>query len=349
MKLGDIAKHLGLSAEGGAEVEIHGLAALEDAGPGELSFVTGPRYRKAFEASKGAAFLVPHDFDAGSRPCLRSPNPYADFARVIELLVPVPPGPERGVHPTAVIGPGAEIAEDACIGAYVVVGAGSHIGPRTVLHPHVVLYTEVQIGEDTVVHSGAQIRDGVRIGSRVTIDNGAVIGSEGFGYVFLTDGSRLRIPHRCPVEIGDDTDIGANTTIDSAHPGHLRHGEPSTATRIGRGVKIDNLVQVGHGCVIGDGSTLCAQVGIAGGAALGRNVMLGGQSAVRGGVRIGDGALAGARTGVSGDLEPGAQVLGAPHMERRRFARAMAAFKRLPELVYRVRRLEKRLGVDEDK
>jgi UDP-3-O-[3-hydroxymyristoyl] glucosamine N-acyltransferase len=349
LKLGDIAKRLGLPLEGGADVEIRGLAALDDAGEGELAFVTGPRYRKSFEASRAAAFLVPPDFDVAGRPCLRTPNPYADFARVVELLLPAPSRPETGIHPTAVVGAGTEIAKDAAIGACVVIGPGSRIGARSVIHPNAVLYSEVVIGEDTVIHSGAQIRDGVRIGSRVTIDNGAVIGSEGFGYVFLEDGSRIRIPHRCSVEIGDDTDIGANTTIDASHPGHLRYGEPETRTRIGRGVKIDNLVQVAHGCVIGDGSTLCSGVGLAGRTEVGKRVMFGGQSASRGDVRIGDGALVGARAGVASDLEPGEQVLGAPHMERRRWGRAMAVFKRLPELMQRVRRLEKRLGVDEDK
>ena len=345
MKLGEIASHLGLALEEGAEVEIRGLARLEDAGPEDLGFVTGPRYRDAFEASRAGAFLVPPGFDTGGRSCLRSRNPYADFARAIALLLPPPHRPERGVDPTAVVASGAEIAEDACIGPYVVLGPRVRIGARTVIHPHVVLYAGVVVGEDCEIHSGAQIRDGVRLRDRVTIDNGAVIGSEGFGYVPLEDGSRLRVPHRCPVTIGDDTDIGANTTIDASHPGHPRSGHPETRTWIGRGVKVDNLVHVAHGCSIGDGSTLCAQVALAGRTEVGRGVLFGGQSASIGGVRIGDGALVGARAGVSGDLEPGAQVLGAPHMERRRWARAMAAFKRLPELVRRVRRIEAQLGL----
>jgi UDP-3-O-[3-hydroxymyristoyl] glucosamine N-acyltransferase len=345
VKLGEIAARLELPLEGDPELEVRGLAGLTDARPDELSFVTGPRYRQAFEGSSAGAFLVPPDFDALGRPCLRSRAPYADFARAVDLLVPGPPRPAPGIHPTAVVSPDAQIGQDVSIGPYVVVGPRAQVGDRTILHPHVVLYADVQIGGDCVVHSGVGLREGVRLGDRVVVENGAVLGSEGFGYAFREDGVRIRVPHRCSVEVGDESDIGANTTIDASHPGQPRFGHEVTRTWVGRGVKIDNLVQIGHGCAIGDESTVCAQVGLAGGTELGRGVLFAGQSASAGHLRIGDGAMVGARSGVSGDLEPGAQVLGAPHMERRRWARAIAAFRRLPELVQRVRRLEKHLGI----
>lgn len=348
MKLGEIAARLKLPLEGDPDLEVRGLAGLEDARADELSFVTGPRYRRAFERSSAAAFLLPPDFDALGRPCLRSRAPYADFARAVDLLIPGPPAPAPGIHPTAVISPDAQIGKDVSIGPYVVVAPRAQVGDRTVLHPHVVLYADARVGSDCVLHAGVCVRESVRLGDRIVVENGAVLGSEGFGYAFREDGVRIRIPHRCSVEVGDDTDIGANTTIDASHPGQPRYGQDVTRTWVGRGVKIDNLVQIGHGCAIGDQSTLCAQVGLAGGTELGRGVMFGGQSASAGHLRIGDGAMVGARTAVSGDLEPGAQVLGTPHMERRRWARAIAAFRRLPELLQRVRRLEKHLGINRE-
>jgi UDP-3-O-[3-hydroxymyristoyl] glucosamine N-acyltransferase len=348
VKLGDIAARLRLPLEGDPDLEVRGLAGLEDARPDELSFVTGPRYRRAFEGSRAAAFLVPPDFDVLGRSCLRSRAPYADFARAVDLLLPGAPPPAPGIHPTAVVSADAQIGEDVSIGPYVVVAPRAQVGDRTILHPHVVLYADAQVGCDCVLHSGVCVRERVRLGDRVTVENGAVVGSEGFGYAVGEDGVRIRIPHRCSVEVGDDTDIGANTTIDASHPAQPRYGRDATRTWVGRGVKIDNLVQVGHGCAIGDGSTLCAQVGLAGGTEVGRGVLFAGQSASAGHLRIGDGAMVGARAGVSGDLEPGAQVLGAPHMERRRWGRAIAVFRQLPELLQRVRRLEKHLGIKQE-
>jgi UDP-3-O-[3-hydroxymyristoyl] glucosamine N-acyltransferase len=196
-----------------------------------------------------------------------------------------------------------------------------------------------------VIHSGAALREGVRLGDRVTVKNGAVIGAEGFGHVVIAGRGRVAIAHPCPVEIGADSEIGANSAIDASHPGQARHGHAETRTRIGVGVKIDNLVQVGHGAAIGDHSTLCAQVGLAGSTTVGRNVTFGGQSASAGHVEVGDGALVGARAAVATDLEPGAQVLGTPAMERRAWGRFVAARKRIPELFARVRRIEQRLGL----
>lgn len=346
MKLGEIASWLGVPLEGRPDVEIGGLAGLDDAGPGDLSFVTGRRYRRAFERSRGGAFLVPPGFDSLERPSLRSRAPYADFARAVELFYPPPVRPVSGVHPTAVLGEGVEIGREVSIGPYVVLGARVRIGDRTVIHPHVTLYADVVVGRECVLHAGVHLREGVRLGDRVRIENGVVLGGEGFGYALREDGVRIRVPHCCPVEVGDDTDIGANTTIDASHPGQPHFGHGRTRTWIGKGVKIDNLVTVGHGCSVGDLSTIASQVGLAGGTEIGRGVLFAGQAASAGHLRVGDGAMVGGRTAVTGDLAPGAQVLGVPHMERRRWARAVVALRRLPELVHRVRRLELRLGID---
>jgi UDP-3-O-[3-hydroxymyristoyl] glucosamine N-acyltransferase len=348
VKLGELAAQLDLSLEGSPDLEIRGVSGLSDAGPTDLSFVTGSRYASAFRASQAGAFLLPHGFDSEGRPCLRSPSPYGDFARAIDLVFPPMQAPLPGIHETAVLGEGVELGRDVSIGAFCAIGPHCRIGDRSVLHPHVTLYAGVELGSDCVIHSGAHLREGTRLGARVVVQNGVVLGSDGFGHAYLADGTRVTIPHRCPVQVGDDVEIGANTTVDSSHPGQPRRGLPETRSHIGRGVKIDNLVQIGHGCSVGDGSTLAAQVGLAGSSVLGRNVTIGGQAGLAGHLEIGTGAIVGAKTGVSSDVEPGAVVLGYPHVSRRQFGRIVAVWKRLPELWRRVARLEERLGDDGD-
>ncbi len=345
MLLADLAAALSLEFEGDGSVSLDGVASLEDAGPSELAFVTGARYQGAFAASRAGAFLLPPGFDALDRPCLRSPAAYADFARAIDLFHPRRL-PAPGIHASAVVASDAVIGAETSVGACAVVGAGARIGARVCIHPHVTVYPDVEIGDDSEIHSGAQLREGVRIGKRVLINNGAVIGAPGFGFTTRADGVRVRIPHVCPVEIGDDSEIGANTTIDASHPGHLRRGHAQVRTRIGVGVKIDNGVQIAHGCEIGDHSTLCAHVGLAGSTVIGRFVYVGGKAASAGHLTIGDLSLVGAMAAVSGDLPPGSQVLGVPAIERGLWAKVIAAQKRLPELLRRVRGIEKRLDRD---
>lgn len=344
VQLGKLAVDLDLECEGDPALEVRGLAGLRDASPQDLSFVTGERYRRDFELSGAGAYLAPPDFDTEGRPCLRTRAPYADFARAIELLHPRSK-PAPGVHETAVLGGGVALGKDVSVGPYCVIGAGASIGDRTCIHAQVILYPGVRIGVDCEIHSGVHLRDDVTLGDRCVIQNGAVIGGEGFGFTSRADGTRIRVPHRCPVEIGDDCEIGANSTIDASHPGHSRRGHPEVRTRLGNGVKVDNLVQIGHGTDIGDGATLCALVGLAGSSEVGRGVYIGGQAGVADGVRIGPGALIGGGTGVAGDIEAGAQVLGYPPMERRLWWRVMAASKRLPQLLRRVREIEKKVDI----
>jgi UDP-3-O-[3-hydroxymyristoyl] glucosamine N-acyltransferase len=231
------------------------------------------------------------------------------------------------------------------VGPYAVIGARCRIGAGSRIHAHATLYPGVHVGEHCVIHSGAHLREGVRLGDRVVIQNGAVIGGDGFGFVTRPDGVRVRVPHRSAVWLCDDVEIGANTTIDASHTGHPQHAPGSSATFIGPGVKIDNLVQVGHGCTIGDGATLCAQVGLAGSTSVGRRVYMAGQAAAKGHVAIGDGSLIGGKTAVTSDVPPGSQILGVPPgMDRRRWAKIVAAWKRLPDLLVRVRKLEQALG-----
>jgi UDP-3-O-[3-hydroxymyristoyl] glucosamine N-acyltransferase len=342
VQLGEIAIALGLPLEGDPKLDIDGLAGLDDAGEGELSFVTGPRYREAVDGSRASAFLAPLDFDLGGRACLRSAQPYLDFTRAIELLYP-----ERAtlpeVHPTAVIGDRTELGKDVSIGAYAVLGDDVQIGDRSRIDPHVTIYPDCTIGRDCTVHAGARLHSRVRLGDRVVIHSGAVIGSQGFGFAFGTDGTRVRVPHRAGVVIEDDAEIGANTTIDASQAAHAHDAQGRASTRIGRGVKIDNQVQVAHGCEIDDGSTLCAGAGIAGSSRIGKNVFFGGLSATSGNLRVADGTVVLGMSGVMSDTEPGAQLVGVPVLPRRLFFRILAASKRLPELLKRVDRLERRL------
>ncbi len=347
MRLQELATALGLAFEGDPDLEIQGLAGLRDATPSELSFVTGEQYSKDFEASKGAVFLAPPDFETRGRPCLRATAPYAEFARAVDILYPRE-RPAPGTHKTAVVAADVVLGLNVSIGAYAVLGSRVRIGDRSCIHPHVTLYPGVRIGVDCEIHSGAQLRDGVTLGDRCVIQNGAVIGAEGFGFVFREDGTRVRVPHRCPVELGNDCEVGANSTIDAAHPGHSRRGHSQVRTRIGDGVKIDNLTHVGHGSSIGPGATLCAQVGLSGSSSVGAGAFLAGQVGVGDNVHIGERTLVGGKTGVTSDVGPDMQVLGYPHMERRLWGRVMVASKRLPELLRRVRELEKKIDTDDE-
>jgi UDP-3-O-[3-hydroxymyristoyl] glucosamine N-acyltransferase len=347
VKLAELAAALGLPFEGDGALALDGLASLDDAGPRELAFVTGPKYKAAFAASRAGAFLLPPDFDALGRPCLRSRAPYADFARAIEVLLPRPK-PPAGVHPTAVVAPDARLGADVSVGAYAVIGAGARLGARVRVHPHVTIYPGVEIGDDSEIHSGSHLREGVRLGKRVVVQNGAVLGAPGFGFATRADGVRIRIPHVSPVELGDDCEIGANTTIDASHPGHPKRGHGEVRTRLGADVKVDNQVQIGHGCELADHVTVCAQTGLAGSTVVGKYVFLAGRSASAGHLTIGDGAIVGAQASAASDIAPGAQVLGYPAMERRLWTRVIAASKRLPELVKRVARLERKLGVESE-
>jgi UDP-3-O-[3-hydroxymyristoyl] glucosamine N-acyltransferase len=340
--LRDVARELELAFEGDGAIPLEGLASLEDAGVRDLSFVTGPRYRAAFRSSRAGAVIAPPGFDAEGRSCLRASAPYVAFARAVDLFQPRP-GPEPGVHPTAVVAPDAVLAAGVYVGPFAVIGRRVRIGARTRIHAHVTLYDGVHVGADCEIHSGAALREDVELGDRVSVQNGSVIGAEGFGFAYTAEGRRVRIPHRGSVVVGDEAQIGANTTIDASHAGHPRRGDTRARTRIGRGVAIDNLVQVGHGCAVGDHSTLCADVALGGSTVLGRGVTLAGAVKSAGHLQVGDGAMAAGASALVGDVEAGARVAGIPHMDLRLWRRAMVALRSLPELLGRVRRLERQL------
>lgn len=333
MKLKEIAEILGCELVGDGDVEITGVAAMERAGPTELTFLANPKYARKVRECRAAAILVSEPVTQAPIRSLVSRNPYLDFARALELFYQ-PPRPAPGIHPTAVIAPSATIGPNASIGAYVVIGDDVVIGRNAVLHPHVVIYPGAQIGDDFCAHSFAVVREFCRIGNRVTLQNGAVVGGDGFGFAKRADGTHHKIVQSGIAVIEDDVEIQSLSAVDRATVGE---------TRVKRGAKIDNLVQVGHACVVGENNILCAQVGLAGSSILEENVLLAGQAGVSGHLTIHRNAVVYAQSGVGGDVPEGAVISGSPAFDARQWRRAVTAFPSLPELLKRVRELEHRL------
>ena len=329
MKLSDIVDALGVRLENGSpETEITGVAGIEVAGPGELTFISNPKYAGAARTTKASAVIVAEGLPAIAAAMLRSTNPYLDFARALELFHPATRY-SAGVHPTAEVAQSSKVGAGAHIGPYVVIGENVEIGANAVLLAHVVIYRGVKIGDNFLAHSHAVVREFCRIGNNVVLQNGVVIGADGFGFAKDEAGRWHKIPQAQPVVIGDDVEIQANSCIDRASVGE---------TRIGRGTKIDNLVQVGHGSHIGEDSLLASQVGLAGSTEIGNKVLLLGQVGVVGHCKVGDGAIVTPQSGVAGDVEPGAIVSGAPAVEHRLWLKYSAALNRLPELVKLLRK-----------
>jgi UDP-3-O-[3-hydroxymyristoyl] glucosamine N-acyltransferase len=328
--LRELAARLGCALRGDGEVEVRRVCGIEDAVPGDLTFVSNPRYVPRLATTRASAVIVGPELET-PLPSLLAANPYLTFARAVALLHPQP-SPPAGIDPTAAVHPTAELGEGVHVGAMAVVGSRVRIGARTVIHPHVVLYPEVQVGEDCLLHSGVQVRERCRLGHRVIVQNGAVIGADGFGFAKDAEGRYEKIPQVGTVVIDDDVEIGALTAVDRAALGE---------TRIGRGTKIDNLVQIGHSVTIGCDTVIAGQVGIAGSTKVGDRVVLAGQVGVVGHIAIGDGVIVTAQTGVPGDVEPGAVISGSPAIENRTWLRSIAVFAKLPELSKRVRQLER--------
>jgi UDP-3-O-[3-hydroxymyristoyl] glucosamine N-acyltransferase len=332
LKLRELAERLGCELRGDGGIEIEGVAGIEQAGPGDLTFLANPRYASHLATTRAAAVILGPGHEAGL-PCLVSDNPYLAFTRAVAVLRP-PGRPAPGVHPSAQVDPGAVLGPDVHVGALAVVGRGVRLGARTTLHPQVVLYEDVEVGEDCVLHSGVQVRERCRLGNRVVVQNGAVIGGDGFGFARDPEGRYRKFPQVGIVVIEDDVEIGALTAVDRAALGE---------TRIGRGTKLDNLVQVGHSVTIGEDSVLAGQVGVAGSARIGSRVTLAGQVGVAGHLTVGDGVIATAQTGIPGSVEKGRIVSGYPAIENRSWLRSSAVFAKLPELQRRLRELERKV------
>ncbi len=332
MKLADIAAQRGGVLEGDGNIDIAGVSSLAEAGPGDLTFLANPRYAADVAGTRAAAVLVAMDW-TGVSPCavLRVENPDRAFADVALMLSPPPVSFGTGVHPSAVIGAGATLGDAVYIGPCCVIEPGAVIGDRTVLVAGCYIGHAASIGADCRLYAHVSVRERCVLGDRVIVHDGSVIGSDGFGYTPAPHGAWQKVMQLGIVTVGDDVEIGANVTIDRA-----RFGK----TRIGNGVKVDNLVQIAHNVQVDEHSVMASQVGISGSTRIGRHVQLGGQAGLAGHLSIGDRAVVGAQAGVTKDVAGGSFVSGYPAMEHRKATRLHAHMMRLPELKDKVRELE---------
>jgi UDP-3-O-[3-hydroxymyristoyl] glucosamine N-acyltransferase len=338
MKLGELAIRLKAELRGDADLEITGVRGIEEAGPSEVTFVANPKYTGLARQTKAAAVLVEPDFPEIAAATLRLKNPYLAFARTLGFFYQ-PPSYAPGIHPTAVIDPTAEVGQGAHIGAYVVIGPNVRLGPNATLLPHVVIYPGVSVGSHLFAHAHAVVRENCVLGDHVTLENGAIVGADGFGFAKNEEGRWQKIPQSGPVRLGNYVDVQANATIDRATVG---------ATEIGDGTKVDNLVQVGHGSRVGENTLLCAQAGLAGSSVVGNNAILAGQAGVAGHCSLGDGVILTAQSGVSHDVPAGKMISGSPAFDNRLWLRAVTVFQRLPELLKRLDRVEKKLAARDE-
>jgi UDP-3-O-[3-hydroxymyristoyl] glucosamine N-acyltransferase len=343
MTVAELAAKLGAPCEGDTAAVIRRAASLRDAVAGDVTFLASEKYAAQAAASTATALVVKSDWSGpcGAAARIRVPNPDAAFIRIATFFAPpAPPKPEPGVHPTAVVAPDAVLGEGVSVGPFAVVEAGVTIGAGTQIGPHVVVGFGVTIGKDCCLHPLVSIREHCRLGDRVIVHNGTVIGSDGFGYYPDAEKHWRKIPQVGVVVIGNDVELGANAAIDRA-----RFGE----TRIEDGVKLDNLVQVGHNVVIGAHTAVAGQAGFAGTTRVGRHVMVGGQAGFAGHLEVGDGAIIGAQAGVISDVESRTFVSGMPARPRIQFNRQQALMARLPEMRTLLAELEARLKALEER
>jgi UDP-3-O-[3-hydroxymyristoyl] glucosamine N-acyltransferase len=346
LKASEIARAVDGELEGGGDPDITGVAPLDRAGPTDLSIFSSLQYRDEAAASAAGAILAAADLAAqapelASRPgsgavLVRVQNPHAALAVIIPLLYPPHPA-EPGVHPTAVVEPGAVVAPGASVGPCAVVGAGTSVGDNATIAAHVVIGRDCRIGAGAYLHPHVTLYDGVEVGERTILHSGVRLGTDGFGYSSSRAG-HVKIQHVGRCIVGDDVEIGANSTVDRGSIGD---------TVIGNGCKIDNLVQVGHNVRMGEHCIVVSQVGVSGSARIGRFVTLGGQAGIKGHIHIGDGATIAAQAGVFGDVPAGATLSGYPARPHREALRSQALALRLPELMQRLRAVERAvLGKD---
>jgi UDP-3-O-[3-hydroxymyristoyl] glucosamine N-acyltransferase len=330
MKLRELAERLDCRLDGDGDIDILRVAGIQDAAPGDITFLANTKYEKLLPTTSASAVIVREHTPAAPCALLRARDPYLAFARAVALFAPAW-RPAPGVHPLAAVAGSAQVGAGVSIGAFVAAGEGTRIGERTVIFPNVTIGDGASIGSDCVIHSNVAIRERVTIGNRVILQNGVVVGGDGYGFVRRGDGTHEKIPQVATVVIEDDVELGANTTVDRPAVGE---------TRIRTGTKIDNLVQVGHGVTVGRNVLMAAQVGIAGSTEIDDDVVFGGQVGVGGHLRIGRGAIAVGQSGVTNSLDARAMVAGYPAIDSREWRKASVLFRRLPELKRRLERLE---------
>ncbi|MDX1386452.1 MAG: UDP-3-O-(3-hydroxymyristoyl)glucosamine N-acyltransferase [bacterium] len=330
----EIAQLIDAEIEGDNRIKISGVRSLAEAGPGDLSFLSKHNHYSDLEKSRASAFIVPPDLSPNGKTFLKVQQPTLALARVLKFLFPDPIPHPRGIHPTAVIGEGVQLGEGVAIGAYAVVGDHCRIGDGTILYDGVHVGAETVIGNFGILYPKVTVREGTQIGKRVILHPGVVIGADGFGYSFTEEGYH-KIPQVGRVVIEDDVEIGANSCVDRA---------TLETTVIGRGTKIDNLVQVGHNVQIGKDCILAGQVGISGSVKIGNAVLMGGQVGVKDHVTIGHGVRFGGQAGVAGDISDKGDYLGTPARPMEEFLKEKSWVLRLPELFQELDQIKKKLN-----
>jgi len=340
MKLSEVAEKTGSVIESGSpDAEITGAAGLDIAGAGDITFLANPKYTSQISETKASAIFLNENakIEREDIAVLRSKDSYVAYTRTLRLFHPEVPI-VASIHSTAVIDPSASVADDVEIHANVVLGKSCTIASGVKIFPNVTIYDGVTIGEGSVIHSGVSIRENCEVGQRCIIHNNTTIGCDGFGYAKDEEKRWLKIPQVGRVVLEDDVEIGANTAIDCASVGE---------TRIKRGAKIDNLVQIGHSCTVDEDALICSQTGLAGSSVIGKRVILAGQVGIAGHLKVGDDAVITAKSATSHDIEPGKVISGIPGFDNREWLRSTAAYRRLGEMAQRLRELEKRvLGKD---
>jgi len=331
-RLKELAEWVDGTVVGDGEIEISGIAALEEARAGEITFIADPKYLPKLGETKASAIIVSRDVSQGGKPLLCVTNPYLAFVKILTLFFEKPYQP-KGIDSNTWISPTAKLGKDLTLYPFVYVGDRSSIGDRVTLYPGVHVGEDAAVGEDSILYPNVSVYPGAVVGKRVILHSGVVIGGDGFGYVKEAK-KNVKIPQVGTVEIEDDVELGANTTVDRATLGK---------TIIRRGTKIDNLVQVAHNVVIGEDSILCAQAGISGSTKIGSNVTLAGQVGVVDHVEIGDNVIVGAQAGVTHNLPGNQGYVGSPALPHREFLRSNAVFPKLPEMRKRLADMEKRL------
>jgi len=340
-KLGDLAAQNSLAAGIALNPEIRAVAAVDSATAGSLSYIEGGKFAALVQTTQAGALILPLDANLQQQatdrqiPWISTPEPRLLFAQAIALFYqPYQPAP--GIHPTAVIDPSITLGADVYVGAYSVIQAGVKLGDRACIHPHVVIYPGVEIGDRTILHSHCTIHERSRLGADCVIHSGAVIGAEGFGFVPTPTGW-LKMQQSGYTVLEDGVEIGCNTAVDRPAVGE---------TRIGKNTKLDNLVQIGHGCQIGQNCAIASQAGLAGGVKVGNRVILAGQVGVANQAVIGDGAIATAKAGIHNDIEPGAIVTGIPALPHKLFLKVAAIQRKLPEIYQTLKQIQKQLKSD---
>ena len=339
MKLAEVAQKLACRLEGTPDTEIRGVAGIEHAEPGQITFLANRRYFPLLKTTRASAVLLDDRISLQREPglppiaALRTPNPYLAFAHAIELFYQ-PPRYEPGVHPTTVIANTARIGEGAHIGPYCFIDEGASIGRNAVLHSFVTIYRGAKIGDNFFAHAHAVVRESCQLGDRVFLQNGAVIGGDGLGFAKQKDGSWYKMQQSGPAVLEDDVEVQANACVDRATVGE---------TRIGRGSKLDDLVLVGHASRVGENTMLCGQVGLAGSTRVGNACILAGQVGTAGHLTVGDGTVVTAQSGIPSDIPARALYSGYPAVENRQWLKTTAALNRLPDLQRRVWELESEL------